>query len=207
MKKVFVQTTLISMLLMSLVSGDALKNSLTSIMNQKEKASVVDLGEINLNAKSRPPIQRTPKKRSNKAVVATINGKKVIKKDADAYLKQRTNGKVENFDLLPKKQQKRLIEEMALPIVITKVASDELSEEEKLSAYTRTWMRKKAATIEVTDEELLEVYNQMKQKSIDNNVTMSFPEFDMIKDKLKMQIIERTIVGELLKTAKFQIMP
>jgi hypothetical protein len=194
------------MLFMSSVSGDALKNSLTSIMNQKEKASVVDLGEINLNARPKP-IYRAPKKRSSKAVVATINGEKVIKKDADAYLKQRTNGKVKNFDLLPKKQQKRLIEEMALPMVITKVAVDELSDEEKLSVYTRTWMRKEAASIEITDEELSEVYNQMKQKSIDDNATTPFPEFDMVKDKLKMQMIERKIVGDLLKTAKFQIMP
>ena len=206
MKKVFVSISMIAILFISVASADALKNSLTSIMNTKEKSSVVDLGEINLNARPKP-IKYVRKKRSSTAVVATINGIKVIKKDADAYLKQRTQGKVKNFDLLPKKQQRRLIKEMALPIVISKKAEDELTDAEKAIVFSRVWMRKEATTVEISDAQLLEAYNTMKQTAIEQNATTPFPEFDQVKNKLKMQMIERTIVGKLLKTAKFQIMP
>ena len=204
MKKTFTLLSISVSLIVSSVSADPLKNSLTSIMNKKETSAVVDLGEINFNARPKV-IKKVKKTRSSKAVVATINGHKVVKKDADNYLSQRTKGKVKNFDALPRKQQKLLIEEMALPILVMNAAKDELSEEEKQSIYTRTWMRKEASTTEISDEQVLAAYNQLKQQSIDSNSTSPVPAFDDIKDKLKFQMIERTIVGQLLQGAKFTV--
>jgi len=72
------------------VSADGLKNSLTNMMNKKDTTpNMVDLSRLDVNAK---PQVRKPKTRSSKAVVATVNGTKIIKKNADAYLKKRTNG-------------------------------------------------------------------------------------------------------------------
>jgi hypothetical protein len=204
MKKTFALWSISISLVVSAVSADSLKNSLTSIMNEKETSSVVDLGEINLNARPKA-VKKVRKTRSSKATVATVNGHKIIKKDADSYLSQRTKGKVKNFDGLPRKQQKRLIEEMALPILVMNAAKEELSDEEKQSIYTRTWMRKEASTTEISDEQVLAAYNQLKQQSIDSNSTTPVPEFDAIKTKLKFQMVERTIVGQLLKGAKFTV--
>jgi len=204
MKKTFALWSITISLVVSTVSADSLKNSLTSIMNEKESSSVVDLGEINLNARPKV-VKKVRKTRSSKATIATINGHKIIKKDADSYLSQRTKGKVKNFDSLPRKQKKRLIEEMALPILVMNAAKEELSDEEKQSIYTRTWMRKKASTTEISDEQILAAYNQLKQQSIDSNSTTPVPEFDEIKTKLKLQMIERTIVGKLLEGAKFTV--
>ena len=67
----------------------------------------------------------------SKAVVATVNGHKIIKKDADAYLSKRTNGQVANFDLLPKKQRMRLVQEMSVADVAYDIAEKELSVQEK----------------------------------------------------------------------------
>jgi len=204
MKKFFVLLGLSFFLWVNSASADALKNSLTNILNEKETSSMVNLGDINLNGKERPS-QQIKKTRSSKAVIATVNGHKIIKKEADAYLKQRTQGKVTNFDQLPPRQRSRLIQELALPVIVLDTAQKELSEEEKEAVYTRKWMQKEALKIKITDEQVLAVYTQLKQDAQENNATGNIPPFDRIKDKLKIQMIEKTIVGKLMENAEIKV--
>ena len=112
MKKYLVVLSLSLGLLVNSVSADALKNSLTNMLNEKDTSpSMVNLSNLNINGKSEP-VQQEIKTRSSKAVVATVNGHKILKKEADAHLKKRTQGKMSNFDHLPKKQRLRHIQEM-----------------------------------------------------------------------------------------------
>lgn len=187
-------------LLISSVSADALKNSLTSIMNTKEEPTMVDLGNINLNKKP-----KVKKNRSAKSVLATINGHKILKKSADTYLSQRTQGKVTDFDTLPKDQRARLIQELSLPILAMDAAKKELSDKEKEAVFTRTWMQKEARTIKVSDDDALGVYNQLKKEAEDTNVTDPIPPFETIKDRLKLQIVEKMIVGKLMKDVEIKV--
>ncbi len=201
MRKTFMLLGVSCSLMITSVSADDLKNSLTNMLNTKETSGIVDLGNINLDAKP-----KQPKTRSSKTVIATVNGHKIIKKEADNYLKQRTQGKVSNFDHLPTEQRPRLIQELALPVMVLDAAQKELSEEEKQAVYTRTWMQKEARKINVTDEQALTVYNQLKQQAKENNATQNIPPFDSIKDKLKIQIIEKTLVDKLMKDAKIEVL-
>jgi len=201
MRKPFMLLGLSLGLVISTASADDLKNSLTNMLNTKETSGMVDLGNINLNAK---PVKK--KVRSSKTVIATVNGHKIIKKEADNYLKQRTQGKVSNFDRLPPEQRSRLIQELALPVIVLDSAQKELSEEEKQAIYTRTWMQKEARKINVTDEQALTVYNQLKQQAQDNNATQNIPPFENIKDRLKIQIIEKTLVEKLIKDVKIEVL-
>ena len=205
MKKVCVLVGLSLGLVVSSVSADALKNSLTNIMNESDTPSMVDLGNINLNAKPRP-VKKVRKTRSAKAVVATVNGHKILKKETDAYLSERTGGKVKNFDNIPANQKSRLIQEMSLPILVADAADKGLSDVEKEAIYTRTWMQKEAFKMKISDDQVLEVYNQISQEAKDNNNTANIPEFDAIKDKLRMQMIEKTIVGKLMENIKIEVL-
>lgn len=204
MKKYLVVLSLSMGLFVNSVSADALKNSLTNMLNKKDTSSMVDLSNIDLNAKPRP-VKKVRKTRSSKAVVATINGHKILKKEADAHLKKRTQGKVSNFDHLPKKQRLRLIQEMALPILALDSAQKELSVEEKEAVYARMWMQKEALKIKITDEQVKEVYNQLKQQSQENNSTANIPTFESIKDKMKIQMIEKKMIGKLMKDVEIKV--
>ena len=201
MTKMLMVLGISSALMMTSLSADDLKNSLTDMLNTKETSGMVDLGNINLDGKP-----KQPKTRSSKSVIATVNGHKIIKKEADSYLKQRTQGKVTDFDHLPPEQRSRLIQELSLPVIVLDAAEKELSEEEKLAVYTRTWMQKEARKINVTDEEALKVYNQIKQQAQESNATQNIPPFESIKDKLKIQIIEKTLVDKLMKDAKIEVL-
>ena len=205
MKKIFIVFSVSFGLLVSLVSADELKNSLTNMLNKKDtSSSMVDLSNLNINAKPKS-VKEVSKTRSTKAVVATVNGHKILKKEADAHLKKRTQGKVANFDLLPKKQRLRLVQEMALPIIALESAEKELSKKEKEALYTRMWMQKEALKIKVTDEQVKEVYNQLKQRSEENNNTTNIPPFESVKDKMKLQMIEKQLIGKLMKDVEIKV--
>jgi len=201
MTKIFMLLGLSLGLVISSASADDLKNSLTNMLNTKETSGMVDLGNINLDAKP-----KQPKTRSSNTVIATVNGHKIIKKEADNYLAQRTQGKVTDFDRLPPEQRPRLIQELALPVMVLDAAQKELSEEEKQAVFTRTWMQKEARKINITDEQALTVYNQLKQQAQENNATGNIPPFEAIKDKLKVQIIEKTMVEKLMKNAEIKVL-
>jgi len=201
MTKIFMALGVSSALMMTSVWADDLKNSLTDMLNTKETSGMVDLGNINLDGKP-----KQPQTRSSKTVIATINGHKIIKKEADSYLKQRTQGKVTDFDHLPPEQRSRLIQEMTLPIIVLDAAEKELSEEEKQAVYTRIWVQKEARKINVTDEEALKVYDQLKQQAQENNATQNIPPFESIKDRLKTQIIEKNLVDKLMKDVKIEVL-
>ena len=192
-------------LAVSAVSADDLKNSLTNMLNKEEKPSMINLDNVNLDGKAKP-VHQVKKTRSPKAVIATVNGHKIIKKEADAYLKQRTQGKVTDFDHLPPEQRPRLINELALPIAVADAAKKELSEEEKQAAYTRAWMQKEARKVTVSDEQAMEVYTQLKQQAEENNATQKIPPFESIKERLKIQILEKTLVERLIKDVEIKVL-
>ncbi len=205
MKKYLVVLSLSLGLLVNSVSADALKNSLTNMLNEKDTSpSMVNLSNLSINGKAKPA-QQEIKTRSSKAVVATVNGHKILKKEADAHLKKRTQGKMSNFDHLPKKQRLRLIQEMALPVLALDSAQKELSVEEKEAVYSRLWMQKEVLKIKITDEQVKKVYDQLKQRAEENNATANIPAFETVKDKMKLQMKDKQMVGSLMKDVEIKV--
>ncbi len=205
MKKYLVVLSLSLGLFVNSVFADALKNSLTNMLNEKDTSpSMVNLSNLDINGKPKP-VQKMRKTRSGKAVVATVNGHKVLKKEADAHLKKRTQGKISNFDHLPKKQRLRIIEEMSLPILALNSAKKELSSKEKENIFSRIWMQKEASKIKITDEQVKEVYDQLKQRSEENGETNKIPAFESIKDKMKLQMIDKQMVRNLMKNVEIKV--
>ena len=204
MNKILVILSVFLGLFASSVSADGLTNNLNNMLNKKDTTPMVDLSNLNVNAKPKP-VQSAVKTRSSKAVVATVNGHKIIKKEADAYLKKRTQGKVKNFDLLPKKQRIRLLQEMSISTLASDAAKKGLSQEEKLAISTRVWMQKKALETKVSDDQVKELYDQMEQRAKDANSTKPIPSFNSIKDRMKMQIVEKEIIGKLMKGVELKV--
>jgi hypothetical protein len=202
MKKIVTLLGLSSALVLSSASADELKNSLTNMLNKPDSSGMVDLSSISLNGKAKPVKQKS---RSSKAVIATVNGQKIIKKDADTYLKQRTQGKVTDFDRLPPEQRSRLIQELALPLIVAEAAKKELSDEEKQAVYTRAWTQKEALKIKISDDQAIELYNQLKKQSEENNASQNIPPFEAIKERLKIQILEKTLIERVMKNAEIKV--
>ena len=205
MKKFFMIVGICMGIFVSSASADGLTNNLNNMLNKKDTSTgMVDLSNLNVNAKPKR-IYKKRKTRSKKTVVATVNGHKIIKKDADAFLKKITRGKVKNFDLLPNKQRKRLLKEMSMPLVAGDVAKKELSEQEKSAVYTRLWMQKEALKTKITDADVKKVYDRLVLQAKEQNSTKKPPEFKTIKRGMKMQMVEKQIVGKLTKDVKIKV--
>jgi hypothetical protein len=80
-----------------------------------------------------------------------------------------------------------------------------LSKEEQESVYGRAWMQKQARKITISDDEVIGVYNQLKKDYEENNASMNIPPFDKIKNRLKAQMVEKRVIGTLMKDVKITI--
>jgi len=188
-------------MLASTLSADHLKDRLKHMVHEKDTTpGMVDLSRLDM------PVAGPIKSRPANAVIATVNGHKIRKKEADAYIKSRTKGKITDFDTLPKEQQLRLVRELSLPILIASQAKKELSEQEKEAVYVSAWMRKKAAKVTVTDAEVQILYNQLKQQAMERNATNNIiPPFESIKNRMKSQMVEKKIMNGLMKDVKIEV--
>ena len=265
MKKYFTLCLTFILFGMLPASADGLKNSLTGLMNTKDKRSTVNLGQINLNGKSRQK-QGFGKKRSGKTIIATVEGYKIRKSEADAYLKKATKGKIGDYDRLPKKQRQMvikdlvklnkmknfksrpsdtviatvngvdiikkeadsylsqvtgnkaqdydrldkkqrelLVEDLARPFLINDAMNKDISEEEKDALFKQIWIEKQMATVTVDNKEMLDFYEQTKQRALAKNPQAQIPSYMSMGAQIKNQIIEQKIIGTLMKDLKIEI--
>ncbi len=204
MKRSFIALGVVCLLGISPVMADHLKDRLSGMLNEKDDTpGMVNLNGLGMGA-GRPA---KPVSRSAKAVVATVNGKKILKKEADAYLSERTKGKVKDFDLLPNKQRLALIKEMSLPLVLAHEAQKKLSKEEENAVFSRLWMQKKAADLNVSNEAIAQAYEKIKARAKAQSALAQVPLLEKIKERIKMQIAEQQIVKDLMRGVQVRVEP
>lgn len=200
MKNTLLAAGLSTLLVTGVLIADPLKNSLMSA-GQKD-TPMVNLD--NLNVAKKPAKKK--KSRPDDAVVASINGKDVTKEQADQYLAARSQGKVIDFDKLPKKQRQALINEMSIPFLAAMKAHKELNDEEKNMALSRMWMQKKIATTDVSDKEAEAAYKKLvkgaKEAAKKSDKEAKLPTFEQAKQQIKLQIAQEKVLEALLKEGK-----
>jgi hypothetical protein len=111
MNKIFFPMVVVIGFLTTAISADALKNTLMNLKPNNSASSMMGYGNLGVNKKPKKS-QQSFKRRSSKTVLATVNGHKIRKKDADKYLKKVTKGKIKDYDRLPKKQRKLLLSDL-----------------------------------------------------------------------------------------------
>jgi len=164
---------------------------------KQRKVVIKELARMNTlkNMKSRP----------STAVIATVNGINIIKKEADSFLKKMTAGKVKDFDKLDKKQRKLLISDLARPLVLQSVVETNLTVEEKDGILRQAWLEKQKRTMEVTSDEMLSLYNDKKTKALALNPNAVIPPYLTLGEQLKSEMIEKKITQKLMKDVNIQI--
>lgn len=202
MKKIFITTIVFGLLTLSFADG--LSHSLNSLVHTKDNTPNVNLDNLSLNARPRV-VHKKIKTRSKNAVVATVNGINVIKRDADKHLSRITKGKIKNFDRLTTVQKRRLIKDISLPIVAYVEAKKSLTQEEIDAVISRVWIQKRGQTIKVADEEALKAYDTIKKDAISKNQTDKLPPFEAIKNNLKGQIVQKKVMASVMKDANITI--
>jgi len=202
MKKTFIATLLFAFVTISFADG--LSNSLNTLIHKKDNTPNVNLDNLRIDARPRV-VHKKIKTRAKTAIVATVNGKNIIKRDADKYLSKVTKGKIKNFDRLTLRQKRRLIKDISLPIIAYIEAKKVLTKKEIDGVLSSAWIRKKGQTIKVADEEALKVYDTIKKQAIANNTEDKLVSFKQVKNNLKGQIVQKKIMSTLIKDANITI--
>lgn len=202
MRKALVGISVFTLMASTTLMGDPLKSTLMS--TGKNDTPVVNLDNLDLAKKKK-------KSRPETAVVATIGGEDVIKKQVNKYLALRTQGHMTDFDDLPNNEQKlALINEMAIPLLAAQKAQKELSAEEKNAAMSRFWMQKSLASTEVTDEEAKNAYDKLTKAAKEAAKKQSkeapkLPKFEEAKREIMLQLAQEKIVKALLSDGKIKL--
>ena len=145
------------------------------------------------------------KSRPETAVIATVDGKPIYKKEANALLKKVTAGKIKDFDKLDKKQQAMLVEDLARPIVLHEAIANDISSEERDEVFKQMWLEKKRATIKVTPDEMLALYENKKAQTLATNPQAQIPPYISLGEQLKSEIIKQKIISNITKDMNISI--
>jgi hypothetical protein len=167
-------------------------------------------------------------------VIARVNGYDITQKEADAFVKGVTRGQA-TFSMLKKKDQKRVIQQLATNKLITRTAAKELTKKEKRAIWTdfyirkhykelmkkaekeltvpekyqadgELWVRKNAAKVQVTEAEMKAEYAKRK-KLFKNPKTGKIAPYEQVKPLIAMELKKMKFVKELMKNAKIDYNP
>jgi hypothetical protein len=138
------------------------------------------------------------------ATAGTVNGMEITVEEANKALNQLTKGKM-TWEKLPEDGKKQLIDMMAPSKLVAAEAKKSLTEKEKEAALAGFWMQKKISTTPITDKEAQEAYDKMKKMAQESKNGQKIPEFDAVKNSIKMQLSQEKVVAELMKNAKIII--
>jgi hypothetical protein len=197
MKKILLSAGVaLAMISVSASAADALKNSLMPAA--EKKAPEVDLDNLNVAAK---PVK--PASRPATAVVATVNGIPIIKKDADKFLAQASKGQVIDIDLLPKKQKVSLLNGMAASVLIEQKAKKAVPEDIKNKLAAQYWAKQEMSKIKVSDKEVKDFYEKNK-KAFKGKDGKQLP-LEKVEKFVKMQVMQQKFNDSLMKSAKIII--
>lgn len=145
------------------------------------------------------------KSRPNDAIVATVDGIAINKREADFFLRKVTKGKVKDFDRLDTKQRLALIKDLAKPILVKKVIKSDIIEEEKDEIFKQVWLAKQRKKIQVSNDEMLALYNNKKSMALLKNPKAVIPSYLSMGSKLKNEIFDTKIMKIINKDINITI--
>jgi len=166
--------------------------------------------------------------------IATVNGYPITLKEADAFVKKVTRGKA-TYSMLKKKDQKRVIQELATNKLLTRTAAKELTKKEKKAIWTdvyirkhykelmkkaekeltvpekymadaELWIRKKSRDINVTEDEVKATYEKRK-KFFKNPKTGKIAPYEQVRPLIFMELKKMKFVKQVMKDAKIDYHP
>jgi len=135
-------------------------------------------------------------------VIATVDGYPIHEKEANAFLKVATKGKV-TYKRLKKKDKRDLVERLAVDKLVLKTALREISKNERNQIIAGYWLRQKSAKMKVTDKEVKDAYKENK-KFFKDKKNKTIP-FEKVKQMIRTSILQKKAVAKMMKKATIKM--
>ncbi len=131
--------------------------------------------------------------------IATVNGYAIDEKEANAFLKIATKGKL-TYNKLRKKDKIDLVQRLAVDKLVLKTAMKETKKKEQENIIAGYWLRKKASKYNISDREIKEAYKENK-KFLKDKKGKTIP-LAKVKEMIKNSIAQKKAVAKMMKKAK-----
>ncbi|RUM71313.1 MAG: hypothetical protein DSZ08_03245 [Sulfurovum sp.] len=145
------------------------------------------------------------KGRPKNTIIATVNGHDIYKREADAYIKKVTKNRIKDFDRLDEKQRYLLVKDLAKPMIVKNAIDANVTEMEKEEIFKQMWLGKQRAKIQVSNEEMLTLYEAKKTQILASDPQAKIPTYISLGNSLKNEIIENKIMSNLMKDVNITI--
>jgi len=131
--------------------------------------------------------------------IATVNGYAIDEKEANAFLKIATKGKL-TYNKLRKKDKIDLVQRLAVDKLVLKTALKETKKKEQENIIAGYWLRKKASKYKISDKEIKEAYKENK-KFLKDKKGKTIP-LAKVKEMIQNSIAQKRAVAKMMKKAK-----
>jgi LysM repeat protein len=131
--------------------------------------------------------------------IATVNGYAIDEKEANAFLKIATKGKL-TYNRLRKKDKIDLVQRLAVDTLVLKTALKETKKKEQENIIAGYWLRKKASKYKISDKEMKKEY-QKNIAILKDKKGKTIP-FSKVKEMIRNSMAQKRAVGKMMKKAK-----
>jgi LysM repeat protein len=131
--------------------------------------------------------------------IATVNGYAIDEKEANAFLKIATKGKL-TYNRLRKKDKIDLVQRLAVDKMVLKTALKETKKKEQENIIAGYWLRKKASKYTISDKEMKKEY-QKNIAILKDKKGKTIP-FSKVKEMIRNSMAQKRAVGKMMKKAK-----
>jgi LysM repeat protein len=132
-------------------------------------------------------------------VIGRVNGYPITQREANAFLKVVTKGKLKYHQLRPK-DKKDVVKRLATDALLIGMAKKKISLQERNQVIVNYWLAQKIKKVAVTDEALKKAYAENK-KFFKGTKGEILP-FEKVKEMIAVSLKQKKYVAQLIDNAK-----
>lgn len=133
-------------------------------------------------------------------VIGRVNGYPILERDANAFVKFATKGKIKQYRLLRPQDKKDVVKRLAVDALLVGMAKKHLSRQELNQVIVNYWLSKKIKNVKVKPEDVKKAYTENKKffKGPDGKILP----FEKVKDVIAVSLKQKKYVAKLMESAK-----
>jgi LysM repeat protein len=133
-------------------------------------------------------------------VLGKINGYPIVERDANAFLKVVTKGKLKYHQLRPK-DKVDVVKRIAVDSLLIGMAKKSLPQKEINQVIVNYWLSKKIKNVTLKSEDVRKAYDENKKIFKDPEGGGILP-FEKVEEMIKVSLKQKKYVAQLMKKAK-----
>jgi LysM repeat protein len=132
-------------------------------------------------------------------IIGRVNGFPITEKEANAFLKVVTKGKLKYHQLRPK-DKKDVVKRLATDALLIGMANKQLSRQERNQVIVNYWLAQKITKITVPESDIRKAYDS--NKKLFKGTKGEIHPFEKVKEMISVSLKQKKYVAQLIDKAK-----